>query len=340
MSVKRQRILDFLSAGKQPDEVAKAVGVHRATVFRVQARFKATGTINRQIGSGRPRSKRTPAIISAVKARIRRNPIRSMRQMAKDFNMDSKSMRNLIKHDIGARSLARIPRPLQTLVNKEKRLQRCKRILSFLKNGPHILLFSDEKIFSVDRASNRRNDRYIAKGNTQQVPDYIKHTFKTKHPSQVMVFALVASDGKKMPLCFIEKGEKVNSNAYIQILENDVKPWIDSNYRPEDSVVFTQDGAPCHTAKKTQDWLKKNVQNFWPKDMWPPNSPDINPLDYSIWANLQSNACSKPHANIEVLKASLVKAWNQMSGKSIVTTCKRFRSRIEKIIQNNGGLID
>ena len=32
------------------------------------------------------------------------------------------------------------------------------------------------------------------------------------------------------------------------------------------SAIFQQDGAPAHTAKKTQDWLRTNVNNFWAKD--------------------------------------------------------------------------
>ena len=44
------------------------------------------------------------------------------------------------------------------------------------------------------------------------------------------------------------------------------------------SSIFQQDGAPAHTAKITQNWLKTNVPNFWTKDIWPPNSPDLSPM--------------------------------------------------------------
>ncbi|QQP50602.1 Transposable element tcb1 transposase, partial [Caligus rogercresseyi] len=33
-------------------------------------------------------------------------------------------------------------------------------------------------------------------------------------------------------------------------------------------------------AKLVQSWLKKNVPNFWDFNIWPPNSPDLNPCDY------------------------------------------------------------
>ena len=33
----------------------------------------------------------------------------------------------------------------------------------------------------------------------------------------------------------------------------------------------------------TQEWCRMNFPSFIDKDHWPPNSPDLNPLDYSIW---------------------------------------------------------
>ena len=35
---------------------------------------------------------------------------------------------------------------------------------------------------------------------------------------------------------------------------------------------------------------------------WPPNSIDLNPLDYSVWRILEEKACAKPHPNVESLK--------------------------------------
>ena len=46
--------------------------------------------------------------------------------------------------------------------------------------------------------------------------------------------------------------------------------------------TFQQDGATARTANETQQWCNNHFWNFWPKTRWPPNSPDLNPLDYSI----------------------------------------------------------
>ena len=71
--------------------------------------------------------------------------------------------------------------------------------------------------------------------------------------------------------------------------------------------VFQQDGAPSHKSEDTQNLNRDNVPEFISIDIspqrnngeWPPNSPDLNVMDYSIWSILEAEACSKPHQSIE-----------------------------------------
>ncbi|CAF5215756.1 unnamed protein product [Rotaria magnacalcarata] len=53
--------------------------------------------------------------------------------------------------------------------------------------------------------------------------------------------------------------------------------------------VFQQDGAKPHSHHLSQKWCRDNFPTFIEKDRWPPNSPDLNPLDYSIWDQLVNN---------------------------------------------------
>ena len=48
-----------------------------------------------------------------------------------------------------------------------------------------------------------------------------------------------------------------------------------------------QDVAPSHTARNTQTYLRRENVTFIEPHMWPPNSPDLNPVDCAVWGALQ-----------------------------------------------------
>jgi hypothetical protein len=50
-------------------------------------------------------------------------------------------------------------------------------------------------------------------------------------------------------------------------------------YHDMSEAVFQHDGAPCHFAKKTTEWIKSNLAFCWGKGVWPANSPDLSPVE-------------------------------------------------------------
>ncbi|QQP40381.1 Uncharacterized protein FKW44_014399 [Caligus rogercresseyi] len=48
------------------------------------------------------------------------------------------------------------------------------------------------------------------------------------------------------------------------------------------------------------------MPKFWAKEVWPSSSPDLNPLDYAVWGELERHACATPHPSVEALKASIL----------------------------------
>jgi len=49
-----------------------------------------------------------------------------------------------------------------------------------------------------------------------------------------------------------------------------------------DFFVLQQDSAPAHTARQTIKLLQRETPAFTSHDLWPPNSPDLKPVDYKI----------------------------------------------------------
>jgi len=50
--------------------------------------------------------------------------------------------------------------------------------------------------------------------------------------------------------------------------------------------IFQQDSAPAHRVKERVDLLSTETPAFIPPILWPPNSPDLNPVDYKVWSVL------------------------------------------------------
>ena len=96
------------------------------------------------------------------------------------------------------------------------------------------------------------------------------------------------------------------------------------NHFGENIWTFQQDSAPAHKAKKVQTWCNENFPDFINSQQWPSNSPDLNPLDYSVWGIMEAKACAKPHKSIQELKLSLKKAWNELSLDTIAKIVDNF----------------
>ena len=87
--------------------------------------------------------------------------------------------------------------------------------------------------------------------------------------------------GWKGRLDLIPNKTNVNAKLYVETL----LPELVQDCRSvlPSSFIFQQDGAPAHATKLAQDWIATNCSEFIGKDEWPPNSPDLNSLDYHVW---------------------------------------------------------
>ena len=93
----------------------------------------------------------------------------------------------------------------------------------------------------------------------------------------------------------------------------------------EKLYIFQEDGAPAHTSHLVQNWLSDNIQKFWSKELSPPNSPDLNPMDYYVWGVLKrdSNKVSQPTA--ESLRSAIDETGANLDPQHLVNACGRFR---------------
>ena len=74
--------------------------VSRRGVYKAVKRFKDTGTCAPRIRSDPERTVRTKKLIKKVREKLRRNPARSARQLAKDYSVSVSSMQRILKDDL------------------------------------------------------------------------------------------------------------------------------------------------------------------------------------------------------------------------------------------------
>uniref|UniRef100_A0A914D8I8 Uncharacterized protein n=1 Tax=Acrobeloides nanus TaxID=290746 RepID=A0A914D8I8_9BILA len=104
---------------------------------------------------------------------------------------------------------------------------------------------------------------------------------------------------------FLDSTEIERLSALKAHWEPSTKPSSDLNYKAYETQDFLRDNCP--------DVITVNLRWRNPIGEWPPNSPDLNPLDYAVWSILEEKACQKPHPNVESLKKALKKAWKEIT---------------------------
>ena len=73
-----------------------------------------------------------------------------------------------------------------------------------------------------------------------------------------------------------------------------------------DVFVFQQDSVPAHRAHATVEYMHQATPQFISPDLWPPNSPDFNLVDYKIWGCVQERVYQKHRRDVDQLKQRLV----------------------------------
>ena len=61
------------------------------------------------------------------------------------------------------------------------------------------------------------------------------------------------------------------------------------------------------------EFLQRETPKFISPDLWPPNSPDFNPVDYRIWGVMQDCVHQMPVRDVAYLRQCLIDTWNDLS---------------------------
>ena len=208
---------------------------------------------------------------------LARKPTLSHRKVAARARMLRGSACRIISRDLGLKPFKRSKTEALTTQAIKKRVTRCRNLLKWLKTAnSDTIVFTDEKIWSVNEKYNSQNSRVYLNDRTG-IPDRFRNVEQSLHPKSVMVWAGISGCGKTN-LVFIPQGTKINANVYKNLILEKQVHKINTTFMKGKDWTFQQDGAPTHTAKISQEWLTVKVPHFLTRHQWPPSSPDLNPV--------------------------------------------------------------
>lgn len=128
----------------------------------------------------------------------------------------------------------------------------------------------------------------------------------------------------------------------MDFLQNDLQTLLEdvplSTYR---EMWFQQDGCPAHYARPVRDYLNTEYPGRWigrrGSILWPPRSPDLNPLDFFYWGFIKEKVYSKPIQNLAELRRKIVEAAEEINARNFARLVKRsFLRRCRACIRDEG----
>jgi AcrR family transcriptional regulator len=301
-----------------------------------------TESCKRRKGSGRPRVARTTENIEKVEDLVLSQEDRpqshlTLREIARETGISKTSVHEIVKTDLHLKCLKKRRATELTEANKEARLERSRILLDrYPDEMVNFIWFTDEKLFTIATPKNSQNDRlYVATGTRKKnIPANRLLSTRPTFSQSVMVSVGVSALGKT-DIHFIEPGVKINGAYYrdsllLEKLLPDIRQY-------SDYYTFQQDGAPAHRARETVELLIKETPDFIPPNLWPPNSPDLNPVDYKIWGIMQEKVYKTKVRNIEELRERIVNAWDEFDQLVVDAAVSQWRVRLVACVEANGG---
>lgn len=223
MASQHEKIISLHELGERNCDIARRLKCAPGTVSRSVKRFRELGHTGRRPGQGRKRTVRTARNRERIRERVRRDPRVSMRKVARDTGINDRSVRRIAKEDLHLKPYKLHKAQLLTAQNKLVRLERCRQLLASHANPRRwpSILFTDEKLFTIEQFHNHQNDR-IWSADSPGSSGIVEHR---QNPKAVMVWAGICATGKT-PLIFVDQGVKINQEVYRRdILEAEVLPW-------------------------------------------------------------------------------------------------------------------
>ena len=179
------------------------------------------------------------------------------------------------------------PKPLDSWINRRKRLKSARKHLSWQEEDSSRIIFTDESTFEIGQ----RARQFVARRSGEKYCPNCLNSFQYSGRQSVKVWGGICGQQAselvefKKTLKKMKRGENkellkdsITTTDYInQILEPCLFPLYEALKAQGHRPSFMQDNASIYDSKEARLWLRQNQIEVV---TWPPSSPDLNPIEY------------------------------------------------------------
>jgi hypothetical protein len=107
----------------------------------------------------------------------------------------------------------------------------------------------------------------------------------------------------------------ITSNSFLEMLEKYALPQLINN----NNLIVQLDGASVHIAHIVCGSLNVNFPGRWigrgGANVWPPRSPDLTHLDFSLWGYVKDQAYSQRENTLDEIKPNITAAISNVTAQ-------------------------
>jgi hypothetical protein len=138
--------------------------------------------------------------------------------------------------------------------------------------------------------------------------------------------------------------DRLTAQRYRDFLETLLPGLLESVPLAVTQTWFQQDGTPEHYGEDFRQWLNDTYPGRWIGHggpiAWPPQSPDLTPVDFFVWGNLKEHVYLVPHRTIEDLVGRLQEAVTMVDANMLRRVRENAVRRTAVCLETDGGRFD
>lgn len=275
------------------------------TIRRVEQRLLETGNLNPRLNKGGRHSTLNVVQEEQILDFVEAEPNTSLRVTSRQTHFQKDTIHRLLRRN-GLYPFR--PQKVQVLHegDRELRINFCRWLLDNVNNDPHFIeniMFTDECTFTQTGIMNTHNLHEWRDEN----PYLIRKRCHQRRWS-VNIWAGLLNNNVIGPNML---PNRLNSASYFHFLNDNLPlPFLDQvPLATRLNCWFQHDGAPAHYGRQVRTLLNQTFPDCWigrgGTVLWPPRSPDLNPLDFFFWGFLKEKIYFEPVESAEDVVARI-----------------------------------